>query len=113
MLCPGLMFEALAENVVPSRTIHLVYDDSGSMIKDEDGVYVDTWCQAKYAMEVVAAMLGDKDTLRIYYMSDYDQGRTGEPMTIKGTSDPGMVKANVEKVHQKVTAFSNTPFAAV
>lgn len=112
-IIPFCATSAFAETYVPSRMIHIVYDDSGSMIKDDDQVYVDTWCQAKYAMEIVTAMLGERDTLRIYYMSDFDKGKSGEPMSLRGSRNPDVVRENVAKIHDKVTAFSDTPFAAV
>jgi len=65
-----LPLTAGAASQAPSRTINVVYDDSGSMIKT-GGQLVDTWCQAKYAMEVFAAMLGEQDTMNIYVMSDF------------------------------------------
>lgn len=91
----------------PSRMIHLVYDDSGSMIHDDQGVYLDTWCQARYSMEVVAAMLEPRDTLSIYYMSSYQ----AEPDVLHGRDG---AQANVEKIHTRSMQYSNTtPFKAV
>ena len=105
--------QAFAESVVPSRTINLVYDDSGSMIRLGDR-YVDTWCQAKYAVEVLGAMLGERDTLNVYYMSDYDAGMTAGPrLQLHGSRDAAAVAANVAKIHETVTPFGNTPFNAV
>ena len=49
-----------------SKAIHVVYDDSGSMIRS-GGVYLDRWEQAKYAMEVFAAMLEERDSMRVYF----------------------------------------------
>ena len=50
-----------------------------------NGGQVDTWCQAKYSMEVFAAMLGDTVTLNIYYMSDYQSGTGSAPrLTLQG-----------------------------
>ena len=63
---------ASAQSLYVRKIVSVVYDDSGSMIEDDNGTYVDRWCQAKYAMEVFAAMLGEKDTLNIFFMSDYD-----------------------------------------
>ena len=87
-----------AETYVPSRTINLVYDDSGSMIRVGSN-YVDTWCQAKYAMEVFAGMLGEKETLNIYYMSDYVNGSISAPpkLTLTGSKDASVTEANVKK----------------
>ena len=103
---PGV---AVGETRVPSRTINLVYDDSGSMIR-QGNAYVDTWCQAKYALEVVAAMLDERDTLNVYYMSDYDTGtQSGPRITLRG----GGGQASVDRIHSTITSFGNTPFNAV
>lgn len=103
-----------AETYIPSRTINLVYDDSGSMIR-VGSTYVDTWCQAKYAMEVFAGMLGENETLNIYYMSDYVNGSTSSPpkLTLTGSKDASITEANVKKIHDLVTDASDTPFDSV
>jgi len=98
------------ENAAPSRTINVVYDDSGSMIRS-NGQYVDTWCQAKYAMEVFGAMLGEADTMNIYYMSDFDSGTGAGPLLTLHGSDGA--QTNVAKIHDTVSEASNTPFNAV
>lgn len=64
----------------PSRMINVVYDDSGSMYRSDH--LVDTWCQAKYSMEVFAAMLGENDILNVYYMSDYRTGTGHAPRVV-------------------------------
>lgn len=94
-----------------SRVIHVVYDDSGSMITT-GGQSVDTWCQAKYAMEVFAAMLGEKDTMNIYVMSDFDNGRTNSPPKLTMNGGDGQ-RTNVDKIHNMITAAGNTPFNSV
>ncbi len=109
---------AFAETYIPSRTINLVYDDSGSMIRtgtDTGTQYVDTWCQAKYAMEVFAGMLGERETLNIYYMSDYVDGSTTAPpkLSLNGSKDAAVTAANVKKIHDLVTDASDTPFDSV
>lgn len=103
-----------AETYSPSRTINLVYDDSGSMIR-VDSEYVDTWCQAKYAMEVFAGMLSENETLNIYYMSDYAGGSTSAApkLTLNGSKDSSVTEANVKKIHDLVTDASETPFSSV
>ena len=94
----------------PTRVINIVYDDSGSMYKT-DGNLVDTWCQAKYSMEVFAAMLGDTDTLNIYYMSDYQSGMQSAPrLTLQGKDGAA---TNVNKIHSETTRAGNTPFDSV
>ena len=92
------------------RVIHLVYDDSGSMIR-ANGEQVDRWCQAKYAMEVFAAMLGENDTMNIYYMSAFEGNCSWQP-TIRMAGKDG-AQANVAKIHDTVTKAGNTPFASV
>ena len=104
-------FSAYADDNVPSRVVNLVYDDSGSMIVDDKGGKVDTWCQAKYAMEVLAAMLSENDTMNVYVMSDFETGTSNDPRVIlKGTDG---TKTNVKKIHNMVTTAGNTPFNAV
>ena len=105
----SLIISHATENA-PSRIINVVYDDSGSMINN--GKLVDTWCQAKYSMEVFAAMLGAKDTMNVYVMSDYDNGMMSAPprLTLSGASG---AEANVNQVHSMLTAAGNTPFNTV
>ena len=106
-----VLTDAAAETSAPSRVIDLVYDDSGSMIVNDKGDYVDTWCQAKYALEVFAGMLGENDTMNVFVMSDFETDASGKPMlTLKGSSG---AKKNVSKVHNMITSDGNTPFNAV
>ena len=97
-----------------SKAIHIVYDDSGSMIKD-NGVYVERWGQAKYAMEVFAVMLERNDTMRVYYMSDFDTLHNGKinasPRIDISGSEPA--DSRVAKVHNTVTYAWNTPYDTV
>ncbi len=109
----GVFFAAncfAAENG-PSRVINVVYDDSGSMYENNDDVVVDTWCQAKYSMEVFAAMLGPNDTMHVYYMSDYQGGgNKGPRLTLNGGDG---ATANVNKIHAETTRAGATPFHSV
>lgn len=77
--------------------INVVYDDSGSMYRTDS--VVDTWCQAKYSMEVFAAMLGEKDTLNVYYMSDYRSGTGRGPRLVLHGKDGAAT--NVGKLHSE------------
>lgn len=95
---------------VSGRVIHVVYDDSGSMF-ETNGAPVDTWCQAKYAMEVFAAMLEETDRMNIYYMSDYAKGTAAAPRIQLNGIDGAA--ANVAHVHGEKTKAGNTPFNAV
>lgn len=92
-----------------SRQINVVYDDSGSMYNTNGPV--DTWCQAKYAMEVFAAMLGEQDTLNIYYMSDYEVDTSSGPRLVLYGKDGAA--QNVSKLHSQTTVAGNTPFNSV
>lgn len=112
LLLSLLILPALADGASeePSRVINVVYDDSGSMIKGKDQL-VDTWCQAKYAMEVFSAMLGSKDTMNIYVISDFENGRISDPrISLSGADGQS---ANVAKVHEMLTPAGNTPFNTV
>lgn len=93
----------------PARMINVVYDDSGSMY--HSGGLVDTWCQAKYSMEVFAAMLGENDTLNVYYMSDYQTGTGSAPRIVLHGKDGAAT--NVGKLHDEKTRAGNTPFNSV
>lgn len=100
----------MAATSMPSRQINVVYDDSGSMFKT-GGELVDTWCQAKYAMEVFAAMLGEKDKMNVYYMSDYEKNTKAGPRIELNGIDGSAV--NVTKIHDQKTVAGNTPFNSV
>jgi hypothetical protein len=84
------------------------------MIED-GGVYNDRWGQAKYAMEVFALMLEEKDAMRVYYMSDFIPqigGSINAPpkITISGAEPAGV---RVEKIRKTVTYAHGTPFDPV
>lgn len=101
---------ANASSNAPSKIINVVYDDSGSMYFTNN-VKVDTWCQAKYSMEVFAAMLGEKDKMNVYYMSDYEKETIAEPrITLDGKDG---AEANVAKIHNQKNVAGNTPFNSV
>ena len=119
-----------ADPQIPSRIIHLVYDDSGSMIADPETkykTYVDTWCQAKYAMEVLTAMLGENDKLNVYYMSSYDLVRNHDfsnckskikpqatgILNIHGSMNASIIQQNVNTVQENTTVDGDTPFCPV
>lgn len=108
---PFLSLSVYANDDAPSRVVNLVYDDSGSMIENVNGDKVDTWCQAKYAMEVLSAMLSENDIMNIYVMSDFESGTSNDPRVVLNGSSG--TKINVEKIHNMVTNAGNTPFNAV
>lgn len=113
----GIQIPAAAAETQISRVINVVYDDSGSMAKDFEGTKqpLDRWCQAKYAMEVFASMLGSDDTMNVYVMSDFDRrgynkSDAAPHLTLSGSDGQ---KNNVAKVHDMVTELGNTPFNSV
>ncbi len=103
MQLQGLAVNAGASEGADGKLINVVYDDSGSMVK-EAGNYIMRWSQAKYAVEVFAAMMGKADEMNIYPMSL--EGGLGE--TLKGT-DPNRVK----QIHDMNARYHNTPFTTV
>lgn len=107
----GLGNPVNADTYEPSRVINIVYDDSTSMY-NTDGVEVDTWCQAKYAMEVFVSMMSEKDTINIYYMSDYYQTKATPKARVTLRGKDG-VASNVSKIHNAKTKARGTPFDSV
>ena len=109
LLCAAPL-RAAAADAPPARVIHVVYDDSGSMYSTGSAP-VDTWCQAKYSMEVFAAMLGETDRMNVYYMSDYAGGTSAAPrLRLDGRNG---AETNVGLVHAEKTRAGGTPFNAV
>lgn len=90
--------------------IAVVYDNSGSMYSKGK----DSWCKAKYAMEIFANMLNYPagDVLKIYPMWDVttDGEKTG------GSHDPIVIgsSADIVKIHDMYTVKAEeTPLAPV
>lgn len=107
VLCALFPMQVEADTQSPTREINVVYDDSGSMY----GNGVDRWCQAKYSMEVFAAMLGESDKMNVYYMSDYEYSTDAAPRIVLNGADGAA--ANVAKIHTATTLAGNTPFNSV
>ncbi|NMA17601.1 MAG: VWA domain-containing protein [Clostridiaceae bacterium] len=107
VLCMLFAIPISAANTnAPTRVIHVVYDDSGSMYAGQD-----TWSKAKYSMEVFAAMLGETDRMNVYFMSDYQSGTTANArITLDGKDGSN---ANVSKIHGETTRAGDTPFDSV
>ena len=61
-----------------TRAIAIVFDNSGTMyLGDEDGRK--TWCRATYAMQALATMMNDSDTMQIYPMNPIQIGDAENP----------------------------------
>lgn len=92
------------------RQVNLVLDDSGSMFFDGKGP-LNRWSNAKYSLEVFAAMMGVDDTLNVYRMSDFKDGALAGPLVAmtgnETTSD------RVAKIHGMQLQGGGTPYAPV
>ena len=100
-LAAGVLHTEAAQ--AKGRDIYLVYDDSGSMVS---GTVV-RWSQAKYAMEVFAALMGAGDTMSIFPMSQNENGANFS-FPVNG-SDSNRVRT----VHEMNYGYGNTPSLAV
>ena len=92
------------------RQVDLVLDDSGSMFTN-DGVSVDRWSNAKYSLEVFAAMLGPEDILNVYRTSDFVDGKTSGPAAQVSGDAP--VDQRIGAIHQLDMIGGGTPYAPV
>lgn len=99
-----------------TRTVNIVYDDSGSMAYNG----VTSWSQAKYAMEVFAAMMGENDTLNIYPMSSYsykpDSSQSdswGKTVSISGSESAESRVKKIEEMNGDNGIYRNTPIQSV
>ena len=103
---------SVTTNEQPSRILNVVYDDSGSTIRDDNQQYVDTWCQTKYAMEVFAGLLEERDTLNIFPMST--NGIAGSNANIISVIGSESIEQRVSKIHDMQTEKAgDTPFQSV
>lgn len=95
---------------VKTYEIAVVYDNSGSMYSKGK----DSWCKAKYSMEIFANMLNyaNGDVLKIYPMWDVttdgeEEGGSHEPIVISDNAD-------IRKIHNMYTVKAQeTPLAPV
>lgn len=98
-----------------TREINIVYDDSGSMAaryQNENPVAAETkWSQAKYAMKVFVAMIGETDTINIYPMSGNNNGSQSGILTVNGSMSPDERISQVNKINTSSTG--GTPFGTV
>lgn len=99
----GVPVPARAAEAGQNVLINVVYDDSGSMVYENDA-YITRWSQAKYAMEVFCAMMDEGDVMNVYPMSS--EGALG--LTLDGGDS-----SRVGKVHEMSASYNNTPFSTV
>jgi len=88
-----------------SHLINVVYDDSNSMLMDNRL----WWCYAKYSLEVFSAMMQDKDSMNIYYMSNGNSA----PKLSNLSGDKSRQQKNIDTIHNTVTNTSGTPFSSI
>lgn len=92
---------------IPKKIISVVYDDSGSMFKENGGQgpnMITWWAQANYALQAFGALLNDQDELYITFMSEPDQVKK---------YDLSDTAKTVEALREVKTFSQNTPIAAV
>ncbi len=100
---------ATVTKVEKSYNIAVVFDNSGSMY------YSQSWCRAKYSMEIFASMLDySKDKLAIFPM--WEVTTDGSKPAYGGSYDPIEIKSkeDINKISNLYTIEAyNTPFAPV
>ncbi|MBQ8682970.1 MAG: VWA domain-containing protein [Clostridia bacterium] len=101
------------EESTASRLIHVVYDDSNSMIMDKSTA----WSEAKYSLEILSAMMQEKDIMNVYFMSDFNEqsgsGKNGGPRLKNLSGAASQRQANIQKIHNTVTATNGTFFSSI
>ena len=94
-----------------SRTIAIVFDNSGSMYYAGNPA----WCRATYAMEVFAAMLNAGDTLMIYPMHPIEAGGNvydmNKPLKVTDASKAEIVR-DIKSVDPGTTPIESIDAAA-
>lgn len=94
--------------VQPTRQIDLVLDDSGSMFENPDA---SRWSDAKYALEVFAALLEPNDSLNVFRMSDFRNGAVAPPqLRLKGSTSS---QQNVQSISAMTMQGGGTPYSPV
>lgn len=122
IFCMMIIYFALCSHIVTAadassitKEINIVYDDSGSMVaKYSNGAPVAAetkWSQAKYAMKVFVAMMGETDTINIYPMSGYQNDKQSDIVTVNGKLSVEKKIARVSKINTSATG--GTPFGTV
>jgi hypothetical protein len=96
-----------------SRQINLVLDDSGSMFKDfKTNTILNRWSHAKYSLGVFAALMGPRDLLNVYRLSDFAGRNSSErpELELAGANNSIL---NVQLIDDMAMQGRGTPFVAV
>ena len=101
----------VTEKPPQSKQINIVMDDSGSMFWDGQRA-LDRWSFAKYSLEVFAALMNREDTVNVYLMSNFKDGKipAGPTLQIQGTQTS---QDRVQQVRKLPLAGYGTPYAPV
>jgi len=70
---------ATTEGSTVSRLINVVYDDAQSMIMGKSTA----WSEAKYSLEILSAIMQEKYSMYVYFMSDYKDNGNKKPRLTK------------------------------
>lgn len=105
-----------ATRKLKTRTIHIVYDDSGSMIDKNS-----SWSQAKYALEVFAAMMGENDSVVVYPMSAFSyknkegekSGNWNRTISLSGSMSIDDRISAIRRMNGDNGVYRNTPIQTV
>ncbi len=100
---------ATTENDLASRLINVVYDDSNSMIMGQSTA----WSEAKYSLEILSAMMQEKDMMNVYFMSDYLFSSSAPPRISNISGAESQRQKNIEKIHNTVSDTSGTYFDSI
>lgn len=104
------------ETIKRTRQINVVYDDSGSMaVHSATGQYRTRWSEAKYALEVFAAMMSETDNMKIYPMTSYSEPVKEDKVTysLKGSDKVDKRIETINKMNGDHGMFKHTPLGTV
>lgn len=109
---PSDVKAATSQDPNVSRLIYVVYDDSNSMIRT-GGKANTAWSEAKYSLEILSAMMQEKDSMSVYYMSDFYNGYMDTPRLSNLSGAASQRQNNISKIHNTVTETQGTPFESI
>lgn len=69
----SIVLGAQNTNTRKHKIVSVVYDDSGSMLKTDEGVKVRNWAYTNYAMQAYLALLNNEDQIFITFMSNPEE----------------------------------------
>ena len=111
---------ATEEQDVKSRLIHVVYDDSNSMIAMVPTHVSTAWSEAKYSLMILHAMMQENDVMNVYFMSDfspeYDGGNENEnagPLLKDLSGADNRKKQNIDNILNATTYTGGTFFSSI